>query len=237
MPSSPADNWSDLELGGQLSRRLFGVDAGEGAPVGPTPAAPTFRVPGGDEPPRPSPAPFAAVLAPAAATAPRAAAPERPPAAPVGPFAAASTAPALGALPAAPAVAAGPSVTAVTEAPLPDLRGDWQGLANWCLATLGAEAVVLVDRRGLILAAAGVGAVRQLQGTGARLLYVLEQCDAFGRGTSRSVDIELTGVRLYSTRVTTADGIALTLAVSSRSELPARARARAAQAVAAFKRD
>jgi len=229
MASSPADSSSDLELGGRLSRRLFGLDPGEPGAEAATAVAPPFRVPV-DEARGAGTPPAAPAQAQAAFVAPVAAAPvpSRPQAVATGPFAGAS----------APAPA-GPTgdPTAGAESPLPDLHGDWQALATWCLAALGAESVVLVDRRGLLLASAGVGAGRQLQGTGARLLFLLEQCDAFGRGPSKSVDIELAGVRLFSTRVTTADGIPLTLAVSSRSELPARARARAAHAVAVFRRE
>jgi hypothetical protein len=168
-----------------------------------------------------------------------------PPAAPAAPiaaprFAAAQVkgvAPAPGA-----AAAAAPGATPLPGAaappplrmPPPPTTTTFEGRTSWCRDALAAEAVFLLDERGLLVASAGSVQSAEAEGVGARLVFTFEQADAMKRGTdrTRSITIEFGSSFLTGWRFPL-EGVTLTLGVVTAKALPAGAAAIVARAYAA----
>jgi hypothetical protein len=140
----------------------------------------------------------------------------------------------------APAPAAGPAASVTdsrTPAPLParvpplPAATTFEARTAWCREALGADAVFLLDERGLLVASAGSVPSAEGEGIGARRVFCFEQTDAMRRGTdrTRSISVEfgsgfLTGWRFPS------EGVVLTLCVMTAKALPPGAAAVVARA-------
>lgn len=140
---------------------------------------------------------------------------------------------------AAPAGATNGAATngAPTPAPLrmppPPTSTTFEGRTTWCRDALSAEAVFLLDERGLLVASAGAVQSGEAEGMGARLVFTFEQTDAMKRGTdrTRSISIEFGNSFLTGWRFPL-EGVILTLCVVTSKALPPGAAAIVARAYA-----
>lgn len=126
---------------------------------------------------------------------------------------------------------------AATPAPLrmppPPTNTTFEGRTTWCRDALQAEAVFLLDERGLLVASSGAVQSGEAEGIGARLVFTFEQTDAMKRGTdrTRSISIEFGNGFLTGWRFPL-EGVILTLCVVTSKALPPGAAAIVARAYA-----
>lgn len=117
--------------------------------------------------------------------------------------------------------------------PPPPTVTTFEGRTTWCRDALSADAVFLLDERGLLVASAGAVQSGEAEGIGARLVFTFEQTDAMKRGTdrTRSISIEFGNSFLTGWRFPL-EGVILTLCVVTAKALPPGAAAIVARAYA-----
>lgn len=87
----------------------------------------------------------------------------------------------------------------------------WNKLLDACVVTTGAEAALLMDPHGLIIASRGPAASDELEVVGARLMVAFEQADRIdGQRSTLSISVELPRGTVHGLRLERPDG-ALTL--------------------------
>lgn len=149
-----------------------------------------------------------------------------------------TAAPASGAA-AAPAPAVDPRAPTPWPGRVPPLpaAATFEARTNWCREALGADAIFLLDERGLLVAASGGMTPSESEGIGARLVFSFEQADAMRRGAdrTRSIAVEFGNSCLTGWRFPI-DGVTLTLGVVTPKPLAPGAAAIVARAYASLKR-
>jgi hypothetical protein len=130
------------------------------------------------------------------------------------------------------AAAAAPAAPPLRMPP-PPTTTTFEGRTTWCRDALSADAVFLLDERGLLVASAGTVQSGEAEGIGARLVFTFEQTDAMKRGTdrTRSITIEFGNSFLTGWRFPL-EGVVLTLCVVTSKALPPGAAAIVARAYA-----
>lgn len=102
----------------------------------------------------------------------------------------------------------------------------WNKLLDACVVTTGAEAALLMDPHGLIIASRGPAAGDELEVVGARLMVAFEQADRIdGQRSTLSISVELPRGTVHGLRLERPDG-ALTLGLIVPGGLSAERQAR-----------
>ncbi len=99
----------------------------------------------------------------------------------------------------------------------------WRHLVDWCVDAIDADAVFVVDARGLVVAGSGALPAEEVEAAGARLLALFEHADRLleSQGETRSVNVELelgwlTGLRVAVRRDDPEDGTLVVGIVTTR---------------------
>ncbi len=99
----------------------------------------------------------------------------------------------------------------------------WRHLVDWCLEATDADAVFVVDARGLVVAGSGALPAEEVEAAGARLLALFEHADQLleSQGEARSINVELelgwlTGLRAAVRRDDPEDGTLIVGIVTTR---------------------
>jgi len=118
------------------------------------------------------------------------------------------------------------AVDVTSEVPWsPEMMGSagWRHLVDWCLDATDADAVFVVDARGLVVAGSGALPAEEVEAAGARLLALFEHADQLleSQGEARSINVELelgwlTGLRVAVRRDDPEDGTLIVGIVTTR---------------------